>query len=261
MGILLLTSTVGSPGVTTLAVGLALTWPRSVLLVDADAGAHQAVLAGFLAGQSAGGKGLLRVAEAHRDRRTLSEVVLDQTITLADGGDHRRLFLPGFIKPGSANLFSGVWPDLAEALVRLEDVGIDVIVDLGRISGPGLPPALVERATLTGLVVRTTLRSVLSARVHMPALLERAGNGPAQQLGLVTVGHGEPYEAREVGRSLGLPVLSVIAADPVPAAHLSDGRPRNRRFDSSPLVRSLQEAATAMARRMDQTADRIGAQA
>ena len=33
--ILLLTSTAGSPGVTTLAVGLALTWPRPVLLVDA----------------------------------------------------------------------------------------------------------------------------------------------------------------------------------------------------------------------------------
>ena len=42
MAILILTSAGGSPGVTTLAVGLALTWPRPVLLADCDPGAHQA---------------------------------------------------------------------------------------------------------------------------------------------------------------------------------------------------------------------------
>src|SRR5688572_10927998 len=78
MAILMLTSTGGSPGATTLAVGLALTWPRPILLADCDPGAHQAILAGYLAGRSAGGKGLLRVAEAHRDRRPLREVILDQ---------------------------------------------------------------------------------------------------------------------------------------------------------------------------------------
>src|SRR3954453_14755872 len=83
MAILLLTSTGGSPGVTTLAVGLALTWPRPILLADCDPGAHQAILAGYLTGRSAGGKGLLRVAEAHRDRRPLQEAVLDQTLPLS----------------------------------------------------------------------------------------------------------------------------------------------------------------------------------
>ena len=106
MAILILTSTSGSPGVTTLAVGLALVWPRSVLLADCDPGAHQAVLAGYLAGQSPNGKGLLRVAEAHRDGRPLREVVVDQAIPLTDDTTERRLFLPGFTKPGSANLFN-----------------------------------------------------------------------------------------------------------------------------------------------------------
>ena len=54
MAILLLTSAGGSPGVTTLAVGLALTWPRPVLLADCDPGAHQSILAGYLAGTSSG---------------------------------------------------------------------------------------------------------------------------------------------------------------------------------------------------------------
>ncbi len=82
MAIVVLGSVSGAPGVTTLAVGLALAWPRSVVLADCDPGAHQAVLAGFLAGQSSDGKGLLRVAEAHRDRRPLTEVILDQTLPL-----------------------------------------------------------------------------------------------------------------------------------------------------------------------------------
>ena len=88
MAILILTSAGGSPGVTTLAVGLALTWPRPVLLADCDPGAHQAILAGYLTGQSSHGKGLLRVAEAHRDRRPLREVVIDQCLPLTgEDGD------------------------------------------------------------------------------------------------------------------------------------------------------------------------------
>ena len=47
MAILLLTSTAGAPASPPLAVGLALTWPRPVLLADCDPGAHQAVLAGL----------------------------------------------------------------------------------------------------------------------------------------------------------------------------------------------------------------------
>src|SRR5690242_10743969 len=122
MAVLVLTSCSGSPGVTTLAVGLALTWPRPVLLVDADPGASQAVLAGYLTGRSTGGKGLLRVAEAHRDRRNLREAVVDQCLTLAETDGDRRLFLPGFTRPGSAAHFAGVWDDLADALDRLGDV-------------------------------------------------------------------------------------------------------------------------------------------
>src|SRR5215216_4178715 len=94
MAVLILVSSSGSPGVTTLAVGLALTWPRPVILADCDPGAHQSVLAGFLGGRSAQGKGLIRIAEAHRDRRPLREVVLDQCEPLVDDPTHRRLFYP-----------------------------------------------------------------------------------------------------------------------------------------------------------------------
>ena len=189
MAILLLTSASGAPGVTTLGVGLALSWPRSVLLADCDPGAHQAVLAGYLAGTSAEGKGLLRVAEAHRDRRPLTEVVIDQSMPLAEDDTTSRLFLPGFARPSSAGLFAGAWPELAEAFVTLDDHGFDVIVDAGRLSHSGLPTALVERADLTALVLRSDLRSIVSARVHLLALREHPRlQASARSLGLILVG-------------------------------------------------------------------------
>jgi len=250
MAILLLTSAAGSPGVTTLAVGLTLTWPRPVLLADCDPGAHQAVLAGYLAGQSAGGRGLLRVAEAHRDRRPLREAVLDQSLPISGEDGERQLFLPGFSRAASAGLFGGVWDELADTFDRLGEVGYDVIVDGGRMGVHGLPGPLVERSAVTGLVLRTSLRAVMSARVHLPSLIEQERLSTAGRTGLVLVGEGEPYGRREVAQALGVGVHAVVAHDPAVAAHLSDAAPRPRRFDASPLVRSLRAAAGVLAGRM-----------
>ena len=262
MAILILTSTGGAPGVTTLAVGLALTWPRPVLLADCDPGAHQAVLAGYLAGQAPQGKGLLRVAEAHRDRRPLREVVIDQSLALTDDHGDRRLFLPGFTKSGSATHFGGVWEDLAETFERLADVGFDVIVDAGRLGPYGLPPQLLERSSLTALVLRTSLRAVMSARVHLPTLREDARSTTAAQthFGLVLVGEGQPYGRSEVANALNVPVVATVPDDPVTAGHLSDGRPRHRKFDSSPLVRSLRSAALTLSTELQRTSDMVGSQ-
>lgn len=258
MSILLLTSASGAPGVTTLGVGLALSWPRSVLLVDCDPGAHQAVLAGYLAGTSAEGKGLLRVAEAHRDRRPLTEVVIDQSVPLADDDGASRLFLPGFSRPSSAGLFSGAWSELAEAFADLGDRGFDVIVDAGRISHSGLPATLVDRADLTALVLRSDLRSIVSARVHLLALREHPRLQASQRnLSLILVGAGQPYSAREIGKSLGVPVFAEIADDAATARHLSDGQPRGRKFDNSKLARSLHTTAAQLASRFEVSAELV----
>ncbi|HEY6813657.1 MAG TPA: hypothetical protein VI074_13315 [Propionibacteriaceae bacterium] len=260
MGILLLTSTGGSPGVTTLAVGLALTWARPILLADCDPGAHQAILAGYLAGRSASGKGLLRVAEAHRDRRPLREVVLDQTLPLSAEQDGRRLFLPGFTKPGSAMHFGAVWEDLAEAFDRLADVDIDVIIDCGRMGPSGPPPALLERSALTVVVLNSTLRSVMSARVHMPTLRDhpRLTSTDHGHLGLIVVGEGKPYRSSEIAKALDVPVITSIADDGHTAAHLSDGRPRDRRFETSALVRSIRDASSELSSMLQQSAELVG---
>jgi hypothetical protein len=258
MAVLLLTSASGAPGVTTLGVGLALCWPQSVVLADCDPGAHQAVLAGYLAGTSAEGRGLLRVAEAHRDRRPLTEVVIDQSVPLTEDDTTSRLFLPGFARPSSAGLFGGVWPELSEAFVALDDHGFDVIVDAGRLSHSGLPTPLVERADLTALVLRSDLRSIVSARVHLLALREHPRlQASARSLGLILVGAGQPYSAREIGKSLGVPVIAEIADDVDTARHLSDGAPRARKFDSSRLARSLHTTAAQLSTRFERSAELV----
>jgi len=260
MAILLLTSTGGSPGATTLAVGLALTWPRPILLADCDPGAHQAILAGYLSGRSASGKGLLRVAEAHRDRRPLREVVLDQALQLSAEQDTRRLFLPGFTRPGSATHFGAVWEDLAEAFDRLADVDIDVIIDGGRMEPAGPPAALLERSALTAVVLSSTLRSVMSARVHLATLCDhpRLASTDRGHFGLIVVGEGQPYRSGEITRALDVPVITSIAHDPQTAAHLSDGRPRHRRFDTSPLMRSIRDASSQLSGRLQRSAQLVG---
>ena len=105
-------------------------------------------------------------------------------------------------------------------------MGYDVIVDAGRMGPHGLPGPLVERSAVTGLVLRTSLRAVLSARVHLPSLTEQERLSTAGRTGLVLVGEGEPYGRREVAQALGVGVHAVVAHDPAVAAHLSDGEPR-----------------------------------
>jgi hypothetical protein len=259
MAILILTSAGGSPGVTTLAIGLALTWPRPVLLADCDPGAHQAILAGYLSGQSSHGKGLLRVAEAHRDRRPLREVVIDQCLPLTGEDGDRRLFLPGFTKPGSAAHFGAVLEDLADTFDRLGDVDLDVIIDAGRVGPTGLPAPLVERGALTVLVLGSSLRAVMSARVHLPMVTDHSqlSSTVRQQLGLVIVGPGRPYAAAEIAKVLALPVVADVSTDPEAAAHLSDGAHRPRRFDSSPLLRSIRGAATSLASSLQRSTELV----
>lgn len=262
MAIVVLSSVSGSPGVTSLAVGLSLAWPRSVLLADCDPGAHQAVLAGYLAGQSSGGKGLLRVAEAHRDRRPLREVILDQTLPLVSDSEHSRRFLPGFSRPGSAAIFAGVWTDLIDAFADLGGLGIDVIVDAGRLGPAGLPTPLADAAAFIGLVVRSDLRAVVSAQIHLPLLVaEHRQQLTDSRVGLLVVGEGKPYAIGEIGRALGLQPVAAIPWDPPAAGHLSDGRERSRKFAGSAFARGLHTTATELASRLDAHQDLIGSRA
>ena len=79
-----------------------------------------------------------------------------------------------------------------------------MIVDAGRIGPAGLPTPLVERSALTALVLASSLRAVMSARVHLPTLTDhsRLSSSARHPFGLVVVGEGQPYAgARSARRS------------------------------------------------------------
>ena len=169
---------------------------------------------------------------------------MDQTLPLVHDGDHARRFLPGFSRPGSAAIFAGVWPDLVDAFLDLGAIGIDVIIDAGRLGPVGLPGPLAEAAAFTCLVVRSDLRAVVSAQIHLPIVLgDRGQPAAAARIGLLVVGEGKPYAAGEIGRALGVGPAASIPYDPTAAGHLSDGRERTRKFAGSAFDRALHTTA------------------
>lgn len=66
MAVVTLCSASGSPGVTTTALGLALSWSRPVLLLEADPTGGSAILAGYLKGARTPPDSLIDLALAHR---------------------------------------------------------------------------------------------------------------------------------------------------------------------------------------------------
>jgi hypothetical protein len=71
------------------------------------------------------------------------------------------------------------------------------------------------------------------------------------------VGESDPYSRSEIAKALGVPALGVVANDHRVAAHLSDGKPRPRKFDRSALITSLSDLAATLAARLERSADLI----
>lgn len=230
MSVLLLTSAGHAPGVTTLGVALTLTMPAPVLLVDADREPDQSVLAGYLQGVDPGGRGLGGLLQAHRERRPMADCLGAQTIPLGEEG---RDFLPGFSQPGMVSLFGQAWTELGAVL---EADGRTVLVDAGRISPDGLPPALV--AACSGVVVVTGSRLVdlAALRLYLPSVVAAVGE---ERVGLVVVGPGRPYGSGEIGHRFGVQVWGKVAWQPVVAAVFAAGEPPPRKLMASPYVEDV----------------------
>lgn len=248
MAIVVLTSAGGSPGVTTTGLGMALTWPRDVLLADCGRHPNQAVLAGYLRGLSAAGRGLAGLAQAYRSQEADADVrLLDHTVAMDDNPARSCRFLPGFTHPGSALLFDRYWPRLASQLDELQDRQTDVIVDWGRLDADGLPEALIERARTVLVLTRSGLPACASLRLFLPDLVDSLSGRPAGP-GLVVVGGGRPYAAGEIAEQLELGLVADLPWDPSAAAVLSDGEPEPRKLTERPLWRSFHTLSMHIAR-------------
>ncbi len=241
MSMLLLASAGHSPGVTGLGVALALTWPEPVLLVDANREPDQTVLAGHLQGVDPGGRGLGGLLQAHRERRSLAESLPTMTVPLHGQEGHD--FVPGFSHPGMVDLFGPVWPELA---TTLESAGSTVLVDAGRISPAGLPPALVAACSGVAVVTGSRLVDLAALRLYLPLVVAAAG---VERVGLVVAGPGRPYGSGEIGHRFAVDVWAKLAWQPLEAAVFAAGEAAPRRLMASSYVEDVRALGEVLASR------------
>lgn len=249
MSLFTLASVSGSFGVTTLSVGLALTWPRPVVLVEADPSGGSAILAGYCTGLAR--PGLSELVLAHRHHQLAAELP-SRLFPLADS---QASLLPGLRSHQQAASLLGVWDALLDALRDLEaTTGVDIVVDAGRLGMVGSPEPLVAESDLTLVVTGTGLPELARVRSWVPRLQE----GASGEVRLVVAGRARSYSTSEISRTLGVPVLGEVAWDADAARWWSHGEPQ-RRFDRSPLgrsVRTVGEAMRALVPRVDESTRR-----
>ncbi|MEE1782714.1 hypothetical protein PUR71_07230 [Streptomyces sp. SP17BM10] len=247
MAVVTVSGCTGSPGATTTALALLLSWPlepgRRAILAECDPDGGSVVL-GALSGRTPGSYGLRNLAVADRQGQ-LGEAFWRQLVDLSDRGTDR-LLLPGITDPAQAAGLAYTWERLADLFTSIENVlpSHDVIVDLGRSGAFGLASPLVRKADVQLVVVRGTLRGVQSAQVRVRALREdlEAHSPGSDGLGAVLVEAG-PYGADEVSRELGVPVVMTLPHSPKAAAVLSDGEEGGRGFKRSDLMRAARTGA------------------
>jgi hypothetical protein len=239
--VLALVSGGGSPGVTTAALALALTWPTEVVVAECDPGGGD-ILAGLLSAHMPAARGLMEHAiEAGRDRHSAAIGLRAQLVPL--DGTRRRTLLPGLTDPRQAVGLAAAWPAVAASLTAQRT---DVIADCGRLdAGPGQPTAVIEAAQAVALVLRPTLRQVWSARSRVEILTQLLDG--KQRLVVVLTGPGT-HAARDVAQALQVPVIAALPADARTAALLSDGIGSRSRIRTAPLTRSARAAGAALRR-------------
>lgn len=239
MSLFLLTSAARSPGVTTLAVALALNSGEPSVLVDANREPNQAVLAGYLRGTDPQGCGLGGLLQAHRERRPLATAWESMLLPL---GEHSH-FLPGFAHPGMVALFNPVWPELADVL---EADPRPIYVDAGRIGTSGLPAPLIAASSTVAVVTRTTLPDLAALRLYLPQVQEAAGT---ERVGLVLVGPGRPYGAAEIRKRFDVPIWGELSWQPVEVERYALGIDPRRRRTPEPYRHDVLALATTFVAR------------
>ena len=227
-----LLSTGGSPGASTTAAVMAVTWPDPVVVVDADPAGGDLLAGAGGEVEASRERGLLELVRLGR-QGDLPMVLDSQIVTLPTGVP----LVAGLGHPGQAG---GVnWAELADGLRSVTHR--DVIVDLGRWT-MGSPAAPLFRACdVLLVVVRTQLRGLRRAVRTLPLIrddMDRHNPGVGA-MGLVVVDDNGPYATADIARRLGVPVLAEVAFDPKSAAVFSDAADPTRGHTRSPLLRSM----------------------
>ena len=246
--IITLCSASGSPGVSTSAMGLAMVWPRPVLLLEADPSGSSAMLTGYMRSfDPTSIPSIFDLALTYRQRGTLPPV-WDAAVQVPES---RIKLISGLRTHTQAAAVAGVWTPLIGQLHTLDAAGVDVIVDLGRLGLEGRPMGLLPASDLTLLVTRSSLPALVPAKNWAGVLGEQVGPG-SLRAGLLVIGPGHPYSAADASKQLRLPVTTTLPMDPASADVFHLGSQPGRKFTRSPLHRSLAPAAAAIVNQIEE---------
>lgn len=240
MSIVALCSAHGAPGVTTSALAMAWAWTnarpgRRALLVDADP-AGSGLLTRALADAAPTHAGVLALA-AQRPPHDLERVM---HCCLALDPHATCMVLPGIADPVQARPLAGLWPALLDTARGLSDVGVDVLVDAGRVGHRHEPTTWLDESDLVAVVVRGDVASVAPAAAAVRVIGERRG-GARGVVGLAVDPGG--YPPRDIATALGIDTVLSLVRDEWAAQALASGAAAGRRFDRSPLMRAARDAA------------------
>lgn len=244
MSVFAVCSAHGAPGATTTALAMTWSWPlvqpeRRVLLVDADP-AGSGLLTGLLRTGVAETAGLLALAA--RRAPLSAEDVIECAVAL--DADSARMVVPGVAEPLQARPLNGTWNALRLSTRELGRLGVDVVLDVGRLGHRYEPTPLLEEADLVTVVVRGDLASLVPAAAAIRALrAARPGRIPP---GALVIGSG--YSPAEISEALEVSATLSLPRDEWAASALTSGRTAGWRFDRSPLLRSARAVVERLAR-------------
>ena len=236
MTVIAFTTAKGSPGVSTVVLGLGAVWTqthpeRRVLVVEADPAGGEAAV-GLLQGRVDASRGLLALAAL----RGVDPVTALWGQLIALDEPQRHLLLLGVADPGRGAALDGAWTALGEAvtILRSDAPDLDVLLDLGRLGQAHDPRGLRRLPDLLVLVSGSSAANVVATR----AAASRLRDESPTRLGLLVVGPDRPYPATEIADACGLDLVGSLPHDPTGARAwqgLDDGW-RTRR---SPLARGI----------------------
>lgn len=254
MAVIALYSVKGAPWVSTTALGLALNWPRPVILVGADL-SGDSLPAGYLRGSISHDRGLTSL-QIDRYEHAASWSIHDHLTQLSP----KAQALVGLPDAAAAAAARSLWGDLSGALQALEIAGTDAIVDIGRLSLAGTPDRnpLLTNADLRLLVTTSSLSDAVAVtryRDHPASVIRNATqvDGLATDLTLVA-NPDRPFSVREISKITRLPCIGTIAFDPTAASVYAAGVPAPRHHTRRQLVRDYSAVVDAARGLLEQNA-------
>ncbi|NUU15814.1 hypothetical protein HP550_00930 [Cellulomonas humilata] len=172
------------------------------------------------------------LAIAARRAPVTAEYVVECAVAL--DANSARMVVPGIAEPLQGRPLAGTWNALREAARELGQLGVDVVVDIGRLGHRYEPTPMIDEADLVAVVLRGDLASVVPAAAAVRAL-RAARSGRVAPVALV-IGGG--YSPAEISEALDVSSTLSVARDDWAATALSSGVASGWRFDRSPLLRS-----------------------